>query len=125
MISFPYSPRELQATEARLSQIYEAAKLGLKGDKLALASGMLPSEYRQLCQLDPTVELAALKGAADAEIEASTQLRDAARNGDSKAALAILQHSHGWATAKESTRVAVGLTNADGSAMNLVIGWEE
>ena len=66
-----------------------------------------------------------MKGAADAEVEASTQLRDAARNGDSKAALAILQHSHGWATAKESTRVAVGLTNADGSAMNLVIGWEE
>jgi len=124
MVSFPYSPRELHVTEVRLTQIYEAAKLGLKGDKLALASGMLPSEYRQLCQLDPIVELAAMKGAADAEIEASTQLRDAARAGDSKAALAILQHSHGWATAKESTKVAVGLTNADGSAMNLVIGWE-
>jgi len=124
MVSFPYSPRELHVTETRLTQIYEAAKLGLKGDKLALASGMLPSEYRQLCQLDPIVELAAMKGAADAEIEASTQLRDAARAGDSKAALAILQHSHGWATAKESTKVAVGLTNADGSAMNLVIGWE-
>jgi hypothetical protein len=40
--------RKVVATEARLNKIYEAAKLGLKGDALALASGMLPTEYRQL-----------------------------------------------------------------------------
>jgi hypothetical protein len=62
---------------------------------------MLPSEYRQLCQLDPVAEMAALKGAADGELEASTQLREAARNGDSKAALSILQHVHGWAAKQE------------------------
>ena len=45
--SLPFAPRKIVATEARLNKIYEAAKLGLKGDALALAAGMLPTEYRQ------------------------------------------------------------------------------
>lgn len=110
MISIPFTPREVQATEWRLQQIYDAAALGLKGDKLALAAGMLPSEYRQLCQLDPVAEMAALKGAADGEMEAATQLRDAARNGDSKAALSILQHVHGW-TAKQEISMSIETIN--------------
>ena len=110
MISIPFTPREVQATEWRLQQIYDAAALGLKGDKLALAAGMLPSEYRQLCQLDPVAEMAALKGAADGELEASTQLRDAARNGDAKAALSILQHVHGW-TAKQEISMSIETIN--------------
>lgn len=110
MISIPYSAREVQATEKRLQQIYDAAALGLKGDKLALAAGMLPSEYRQLCQLDPVAEMAALKGAADAEVEASGQLREAARNGDAKAALSILQHVHGW-TAKQEISMSIETIN--------------
>ena len=60
--SLPFEPRKIVATEARLNKIYEAAKLGLKGDALALASGMLPTEYRQLCELDPMADMAALKG---------------------------------------------------------------
>jgi hypothetical protein len=67
---------------------------------------MLPVEYRQLCQLDPLADIAAQKGKADAEIEMSTQLHDAAMSGDSKAALAILQHVHGW-TAKQEISVDV------------------
>jgi len=110
MISIPFTPREVQATEWRLQQIYDAAALGLKGDKLALAAGMLPSEYRQLCQLDPVAEMAALKGAADGELEASTQLREAARNGDAKAALSILQHAHGW-TAKQEISMSIETIN--------------
>ena len=110
MISIPFTPREVQATEWRLQQIYDAAALGLKGDKLALAAGMLPSEYRQLCQLDPVAEMAALKGAADGELEAATQLREAARNGDSKAALSILQHAHGW-TAKQEISMSIETIN--------------
>jgi hypothetical protein len=110
MISIPFTPREVQATEWRLQQIYDAAALGLKGDKLALAAGMLPSEYRQLCQLDPVAEMAALKGAADGEMEASTQLREAARNGDAKAALSILQHVHGW-TAKQEISMSIETIN--------------
>ena len=55
--SIPYEPRKLQATEGRLEAIYAAAKLGLKGDALALAAGMLPTEYRQLTQFDPIAEI--------------------------------------------------------------------
>jgi hypothetical protein len=104
--SLPYAPREVKATEARLNAIYEAAKLGLKGDSLALAAGMLPVEYRQLCQLDPIAEMAAMKGKADGEIEASQQLHKAAAEGDAKASLAILQHVHGW-VAKQAISIDV------------------
>jgi hypothetical protein len=54
--------------------------------------------------------MAALKGAADGELEASTQLREAARNGDAKAALSILQHAHGW-TAKQEISMSIETIN--------------
>jgi hypothetical protein len=104
--SLPYEARKVEATEARLNAIYDAAKLGLKGDTLALAAGMLPVEYRQLCQLDPIAEIAAQKGRADGEIEASKQLHKAATEGDAKASLAILQHVHGW-VAKQAITIDV------------------
>jgi len=104
--SLPYAPREVKATEARLNAIYDAAKLGLKGDTLALAAGMLPQEYRQLCQLDPIAEMAAMKGKADGEVTASQQLHQAAAEGDAKASLAILQHVHGW-VAKQAISIDV------------------
>ena len=50
--------------------------------------------------------LAEMKGRADSEREAAAQLRDAARNGDAKAALSILQHTHGW-VAKQAISVDV------------------
>jgi hypothetical protein len=104
--SIPYTPRKIEATEARLQAIYDAAALGLKGDSLALAAGMLPAEYRRLCELDPVAEMAEQKGRADSEMEASAHLRNAARAGDAKAALAILQHTHGW-TAKQEISIDV------------------
>ena len=104
--SFPYEVRKLEATEARLQRIYDAAKLGLKGDTLALAAGMLPTEYRQLTQLDPIAEMAELKGKADGEYTASKQLHQAAADGDAKAALAILQNVHGW-VAKQQLSIDV------------------
>jgi hypothetical protein len=104
--SLPFEARKVEATEARLNRIYDAAKLGLKGDSLAMAAGMLPTEYRQLCQLDPIAEVAALKGKADGEIEASRQLHKAAAEGDAKASLAILQHVHGW-VAKQAISIDV------------------
>lgn len=106
--SIPFVPRKVQATESRLQAIYDAAALGLKGDSLALAAGMLPAEFRQLCELDPVAEMAMLKGRADSEMEASSHLREAARSGDAKAALAILQHSHGWTARQE---ISVDITN--------------
>ena len=116
--SLPYEPRRLQATEARLDAIYNAAKRGLKGDALALASGMLPQEYRQLCQFDPLAELAELKGRADGELEMSNVLHDAALAGDSKAALEILKHAHGW-VAKQALEVQVEQTISVKHALDL------
>jgi hypothetical protein len=106
MKSLPLEIREIKATESRLQQIYEAARLGLKGDSLALASGMLPVEYRRLCQLDPIAEMAAQKGKADGELEMAKVLIASAKEGDAKSALAVLQHAHAW-TAKTEISVDV------------------
>jgi hypothetical protein len=104
--SFPYEVRQVRATESRLEKIYAASKLGLKGDSLALASGLLPTEYRQLIQLDPIAEMAELKGRADGQAEMADILRTAALAGDSKIALEVLKHVHGW-TAAQSIKVEI------------------
>jgi hypothetical protein len=104
--SIPFTPRNVQATESRLKAVYDAAKLGLKGDTLALAAGMLPAEYQQLTQLDPVVEMAAQKGKADGEIEMANIMRAAALEGDAKMALEVLKHQHGW-VAKQAISVEV------------------
>ena len=107
--TLPHEPRKLQATEARLDAIYHAARRGLKGDSLALAAGMRPSEYRQLCEFDQLAEMAEMKGRADGEMEVSELLHERAREGDAKAALAILQHVHGW-TAKTAVDINIDQT---------------
>lgn len=104
--SLPFAPREIRATEKVLQAIYDAAKIGLKGDTLALAAGLLPTEYRRLCQLDPIAQMAEQKGRADGEAEAATQLHLAAKSGDTKASLAILTHVHGW-VAKQQVQVDI------------------
>jgi len=104
--SFPYEPRQLKATEGRLEAIMEAARLGLKGDRLAIAVGMLPSEYRQLCQFDPIVEYAEMKARAQSEMAMSKVLHDAALEGDIKAATTILQNQHDW-VAKQQINVDI------------------
>ena len=104
--SLPFSPREIRATEKTLQAIYDAARLGLRGDSMALAAGLLPIEYRRLTQLDPIAQMAEEKGRADAEAEAAGQLREAARGGDAKAALALLTHVHGW-VAKQQVQIDV------------------
>jgi len=104
--SLPLSIREIKATEALLERIYHAAFLGLKGDSLALAAGLLPVEYNRLKELDQMAEVAEQKGRADSEAENSQHLLNAARAGDAKAALAILQHAHGW-VAKQAISVEV------------------
>lgn len=104
--SLPYDPRPLEATEARLEAIYAAAKMGLKGDSLALAAGMTPVEYRRLCQMDPIAEYAEQKGRADGEMEMATTLYTAAQGGDANAALNVLRYSHGW-VAKQAVEVSI------------------
>ena len=116
--SLPYEPRQVQATEARLDAIYNAARKGLKGDTLALAAGLLPAEYRRLCQFDPLAELAELKGRADGEMLASDQLHQAAASGDAKAALDLLKHVHGW-VARQAIDVSVEQTISIKHALEL------
>lgn len=104
--SLPFTPERPQATEARLEKIYEAAKYGLKGDSLALAAGLTPAQYRRLSEFDPLVEMAEMKGRAEGEYVAAKTLHQAAADGDSKAALDILKHQHGW-VAKQQIDVSV------------------
>jgi hypothetical protein len=114
--SLPFEPRQIKATEARLQAIYDAAALGLKGDSLALAAGMLPSEYRQLCQLDPLAAMAEAKGRADSESEAANQLRLAARNGVAKQQVQVdiqQQISITAALQEANTRVIEGRVLSD------------
>lgn len=104
--SLPLTARKITATESRLQRIYEAAKLGMKGEALALAAGLLPEEYRRLCQMDPVAEMAELKGRADGEQELATVMMNAAKSGDTKAALEILKHRHDW-VAKQQVQIDV------------------
>lgn len=104
--SLPFTPERPEATEARLEAIYEAARCGLKGDSLALAAGLTPAQYRRLHEFDPLVEMAEMKGRADGEFTAAKTLHDAAAAGDTKAALDILKHNHGW-VAKQSVEVSI------------------
>jgi hypothetical protein len=106
MLSLHFTPREVRATESRLLRVYEAARLGLSNDALALKAGMMPEEFRKLCQLDPVVELAAMQGRAESEAEMSQVVRDAALGGDAKMALEILKHKHDW-VAKQQMQVDV------------------
>ena len=103
----PITARELKATPAMLERIYEGAKLGLRGDSLALAAGMLPVELARLKLMDPIAEIAEMKGRADSEMTMSKTLYEAAEAGDSKAALEFLKHKHDWQT---SQRIQMDVT---------------
>ena len=107
--SLPFTPERVEATEARLEAIYEAARYGLKGDSLALKAGLTPAQYRRLHEFDPLVEMAELKGRADGEYTAAKTLHDAAADGDATAALNIHTHQHGW-VAKQQIDVNVDQT---------------
>jgi len=104
--SLPFTPERVEATEARLEAIYEAAKFGLKGDSLAMRAGLTPTQYRRLQEFDPLVEMAEMKGRADGEWMAAKTLHEAAADGDAKAALDILKHQHGW-VAKQQVDINV------------------
>ena len=104
--SLPFTPERMQATEARLEAIYEAARYGLKGDSLAMAAGLTPRQFRVLADADPLVEMAEIKGRSDGEYTAAKTMYEAARDGDAKAALEILKHQHGW-VAKQQLSIDV------------------
>lgn len=104
--SLPLVPREIRATEAVLERLYAAARLGLKGEALALRAGLLPIEFNRLRQMDPVADMAVMKGYADSEAEMSTTLYEAGKAGDVKAALEVLKHRHDW-VAKQQVQVDV------------------
>ena len=85
--SLPFTPERPEATEARLEAIYAAARYGLKGDSLAMAAGLTPSQYRRLQEFDPLVEMAEMKGRSEGEFSAAKTLYDAAANGDALSTL--------------------------------------
>lgn len=119
--TLPFTPREhIRATEARLDAIYEAAKLGLQGDSLALAAGLLPQEYRRLAEFDPLVDLAAQKGRADSERALAQTMHAAAADGDTKAALDLLKHQHGW-VARQAVDVSVEATISVKHALQMAL----
>ena len=106
-LTLTHEPLSLQATEQRLTAIYEAAKKGLKGDRIAYAAGMKPSDYRRLAQMDPLVDMAVEKGIADGEMTLAGVLYDAATvDKDPKVALELLKHTRGW-VAKQQIDVEV------------------
>jgi|GEM_PF-832956 len=114
----PITARELKATPAVLERIYDGARLGLKGDSLALAAGLLPEEFARLKLMDRTAEIAEMKGRADSELEMSRVVFDAAQAGDSKAALEFLKHRHDW--------VATQKVEVQGSAqISIAVALEE
>ena len=103
MLSLHFTPREVRATESRLQRVYEAARLGLSENAIAIRAGMMPVEFRKMCQLDPVVEMAIEQGRADSEAEMSQVVRDAALDGDAKMALEFLKHKHAWTAAQAIT----------------------
>jgi hypothetical protein len=114
----PIRARELKATPEILERIYEAARLGLRGESLALAAGMLPAEFARLKIMDPIADIAEMKGRADSELEMSRVVFDAAQDGDSKAALEFLKHRHDW--------VATQKVEVQGSAqISITVALEE
>ena len=68
--------------------------------------------------------MAEIKGRADGEMTAAKTLYEAARDGDSKAALEILKHQHGW-VAKQQIDVnidqQISITGALEKAQSRVI----
>ena len=104
--SLPLAVRDIKATEAVLERLYNSARLGLKGDALALNAGLLPVEFRRLCQMDPIADMAVQKGWADTEAEMATTIVSAARSGDAKVALDYLKHRADW-VAKQQVQVDV------------------
>lgn len=99
--SIPLEPRAIRASESVLESIYTSARLGLKGDALALNAGLHPAELNRLMHMDQLVPLAVLKGMADSEAQASHTLHEAAEAGDVVAAKTILQFQHKWAAPQQ------------------------
>ena len=125
--SLPLTIREVKATEEVLQRLYNSARLGLKGDALAYNAGLLPVEFRRLCQMDPVAEYAVAKGHADTEAKMAKVILDAADAGDAKVALDYLKHRADWTAAQkievsstESISITVALERAQARVAEVI-----
>jgi len=105
--SLVYAPRAVVATEKILDALYKAARTGLTGESLAYAAGLTPLEFRRLMDFDSAVEHVVGQAKAEAELSlADTIYTAATEGGDTKAALELLKHRHGW-VAKQHVSIEV------------------
>ena len=92
--------KRVHVPEQIVERIYDAAYAGLRGEKLAYASGFTPEEFAFLTAANKLVALAIKQGAADNERDVAAALMENALNGDTKAAVVVLTHRHDWMPAK-------------------------
>jgi hypothetical protein len=93
--------RVLQADNGLLKRIYDAARVGLKGDALAYACNVLPEELGMLQQHDRLAKIAEQKGRADGEFASAKVIMDNIDAGNPEAALNMLRFAHGWASRQQ------------------------
>ena len=100
-----------QATPELLERVYENAQLGLRGDRLAVMCGLWPAQYRQLCGLDPRLELVETLARATDEKSLIQALRARAEVSEDPAnQFKMLQFMHGWAPATAENNSSDGLS---------------
>ena len=99
--------RDLTVSPAELAAIEEAAAHGLRYPAIAWAAGMEPEEFRAAFARDARVPHAVERGRSMGEYEMSKVIITAAKAGDSKSALSILQHRFGWQTKGEEVDTAL------------------
>ena len=115
--------RVLQAENALLERIYNAARVGLKGESLAFACNMLPEELTVLQQHDRLAKIAEQKGRADGEFASAKVIMDNIDAGNPEAALNMLRFAHGWASRQQiqiDTTEKISITLALQAADNRV-----
>lgn len=89
-VTIPHEPRAIKATEKVLTNLADAAALGLKGDALALAAGLHPSELAQLITNDPQVDMLVRTAKTRKVFELAKRLDSASATGDTKATMTLL-----------------------------------
>ena len=96
LYSMIYEPRVIKATPELLDSLFEAAKLGMTGDALAYAVGIVPVELRQLQEFDPSINHVIGQARAQSELRMARVLFADAEAGNAKSALEVLKHKHNW-----------------------------
>lgn len=116
--SVPHLPRPtIVLTEKLITQIYDAAYKGLRGEDLAYSLGLTPEQFHLLLTASDMAALTVRYAQAANKLNIGHILNKKAEEGDVKAALAIMTHLHGWMPAKpaedSSNEIKLTLINAN------------